>query len=599
MAAKDTSNQLKKNLFWILSGLGIILTLVTGVLTLVFVGGAVSEKATANDKELADIKAVKPKGTVGIKQMGEQDEVIAKVKRDLWEKNWLKQQSLFKWPRDPEGRLAAFEQKYQKFGEPIAEENAEFQTFKRPDVYEASYDRLADSIKPTRFKGGSWKVVLRYVADWTDKRPTAAQIWLALEDLWVQTAVLEPIKAINAAAQTFRPLDDGGNPLKRRFQSRAWEVALEVPTSGPEANKIFKVTLTNRTDRLQAFGEYGTLTLNVYLSEKSNVAPVRIRLKRAYVKAGETVEFASNALLLGIPDGTLVEKIARVELVTDSKNVPVRRIDVVELGKLDARHAGSAMKAPAGGVFAALAAEAEAAAAAMTQGGPGGMPGMPPGMPGSSSSSSEGRSPGGLGVPGVGAGGLTPDLVLNANLKRYIDTTDQVRRSPVAVVLVLDQMYLQDALAAYANSSLRFQVTQYHWKRFRDTTNSLAGPSDPNDPFGSGNPNTGGGFPGGSSDYPGSSGGFPPSSGGPRGGFGGTFPGPGGGSLSGGFSGPGGVGGSEGGYGGYGGTANAATALSDAQATSGLVELSIYGIVTLYEKFDANPAAAATAPATK
>jgi len=34
--------------------------------------------------------------------------------------------------------------------------------------------------------------------------------------------------------------------------------------------------------------------------------------------------------------------------------------------------------------------------------------------------------------------------------------------------MVVDSMYLQDVLASYSNSKLRFQVAQVHYKRFRD-----------------------------------------------------------------------------------------------------------------------------------
>ena len=581
MAKSDTTAQLKKNIFWILSGLGVFLTLLTGILTLVLVGGAVSEKAAANDKELSDIKAVQPKGTLAIKEMGEQDGVIAQAKQRLWEKNWLKQQSLFQWPKDRDGRLAKFEQKYQKFGETMTEENSEFTLFKRPDVYEAAYVTLAESIKPTQYLG-SWRSVLRYVSGWGDRRPSAAQIWLALEDLWVQTAALKPVQAVNAAGTTFTPVGPTTDPFKRAFQSRLWKVDIEVPTTGPEANKNFKVSLTNRTDRLQAFGEQSTLTLKVYLSDKANTAPVIVRLKRSYMKAGETFVFPSTTTL--IPPGTLVEKLAKVELLPDSKNVPVRRIDVVSLGKLDARHSSMALKPPTGGVFAELAAQQEAAQApAGEEGGLGG-----PTSFGSSSGDGPGGRPGLGGLGGATAGG-TPEAILNANLARYVEATEQVRRRPVAVVLVLDQIYLQDALAAYANSDLRFQVTQFHWERFRDPAETLGIPTNPNDPSG--------GLPGGySGGLPGGPGGFQPGEGGEGGGLGSSFgsgsssggrvPGFGSGMLSGGFS-PGSSG--DPGYG------SAANAISDAQATSGLVKLSVYGIVTLYEKFEAKPGAEAPA----
>jgi hypothetical protein len=204
---------------------------------------------------------------------------------------------------------------------------------------------------------------------------------------------------------------------------------------------------------------------------------------------------------------------------------------------------------------------------------------------------------GGFGAAGSRSG--PPEAVLNRYKNRYVTVTGQVRRMPVAVVLLVDQMFMQDALVAYANSPLRFQITQYHWKRFRGSISSFAqgdgGAVAPPPGLEGG---TGGEYGPGGEGLPGGEGGTPdagsggePSfllgSGGGEAGFGGE-PGPGG--LPGGESfGPFGSGGFGGGYGfGYG------TGVADGQVTSGLVELSIYGIVTLYEKYEDQPAAPTT-----
>jgi hypothetical protein len=220
------------------------------------------------------------------------------------------------------------------------------------------------------------------------------------------------------------------------------------------------------------------------------------------------------------------------------------------------------------------------------------------------------------GVAGVMAGGANvgpPSIVLDLNQKRYIDVTDQVRRMPVALVLVVDQLFLQDTLVAYANSSLRFQVTQYHWNRFRGTiTTGTEGVLTGG--FGSGRPGPGGGFPGSGAGYPGGFGGSSSETGSPGGPPGKPGRGPGSSGFgpppamgSSGFGPPSGVGGgsSEGGFG-FGGVGSMGSTTADAQASAGLVELTVYGIVTIYEKYDqavadgTAPAADATAaPAAK
>ncbi len=601
---------LKKNLFWILAGIAPLLTFIAFICMLMMVGGAVGDASAVNEKELKELKDVKPKGTEAIATMEKQKLTIDDQKKKLWEVNWLAQKALFTWPN--QGLLKVYEEKYQKFGVALPDDNSEFAEFKKKDVYEASYEQAAESVKPTQFAGGTWKAVMRFVSVWGDFKPSSDQIWLALEDLWVQRAMLEPVKTVNHDAATFQAVDDGKDPLKRKFRSRIWELDLEIPKegSGPDANKIIKAKLTNRTNRMQLLGNGKTMRLKIWLSE--NAQPIDFRIEEEFLSANQILPVNPVPRLHGIPPGTEVKKIIRVEQVLDARTVPVRRIETIQLGYRDARHAPATLKTPK----FIVAPEAVVGA----EGGTGSGPGAPPGglLGAGPSAGMEGMMAGpgrsGMGGPGgmAGMGGTAggaksgpPTAVLDGNKERYIDATDQVRRMPVGIVILVDQMYLQDALVAYANSTLRFQITQYHWKRFRGTLS--AG-------------NTDGGYPSGDEGYgpPGGSygDGGGPGSGGKGGAFGGRnegssdaggpggFGGPGSGGFappgSGGFGGFGGPG--SGGFGGMGsggfggmGSGNSST-VSEAQATSGLIELTIYGIVTLYEKYDDKPPEAVVPP---
>jgi hypothetical protein len=70
---------------------------------------------------------------------------------------------------------------------------------------------------------------------------------------------------------------------------------------------------------------------------------------------------------------------------------------------------------------------------------------------------------GGRGAPS--AASLTAVYGLDRN--RYLAATEQCRHLPVAMVLVIDQAYLTDLLTSLANSRLRFQITQVHYHRAR------------------------------------------------------------------------------------------------------------------------------------
>jgi len=147
-------------------------------------------------------------------------------------------------------------------------------------------------------------------------------------------------------------------------------------------------------------------------------------------------------------------------------------------------------------------------------------------------------------------------------------------------------------LLAFANSPLRFQITQVTWKRFRGNLGTGSA-YDGMGPGGSVLITQPGIFGGGfnrSSDpdvmYPGAR---------SRPSFPGSTPMPPFGSPPGGTA-TGGMGMGMGSYDPYSGSSGSLTSVSEAQLTSGLVELSIYGIVSLYEKY--NPATDTAADAT-
>jgi hypothetical protein len=205
------------------------------------------------------------------------------------------------------------------------------------------------------------------------------------------------------------------------------------------------------------------------------------------------------------------------------------------------------------------------------------------------------------GTAGIPFGGGTVSTVVDGNKKRYLDASAQVRRMPVGIVVVVDQTYLQDVLLAFANSPLRFQITQVAWNRYRgslgtENKGSTGSAGDggivqggkgnlsgdftrPSDPDMHGPKGPGGRPPGPLS------GSGPPmggSSAGPPGGQSGSY-GPG--SFA-----PGSVPGSFGP-----GAGGIPSTVSESQLTSGLIQLSVYGVVSLYSSPEAPPPADASA----
>jgi hypothetical protein len=650
-------NALKKHHFWILLGIVPLFTLIAVLTVSSNVGGKIEERAKAIKEATSAIDGKKnPKPVSLINEALVSLKKVEKRQGGLHKENWDAQRYLFTWPGNSK-LLQRFDQMDLKFGAPLPTDQGEFDEFRKPEVYLREFSSLlrkdavgpgtgmADKVAPTQFNNGDWRSVLRHVNDWGQSQITKDEVWLVMEDIWVQRSLLDAVRSVNAEMATFRrakrdadgnvvvdpsfneagsKLDADGKPtatpdpekLKALFRSRTWGVELKVVKEGT-AYKLVG-TLSNLTERLQLLGNNNTLALNVWFAKAPQ--PLLFQIGGEYLAGkgakklvkldGKEVEEAADAIAaVPLPSHTLAAgveptEIVRVEQVFDTRTVPVKQINALVLGKLDSRYAGQQLVAPK---FFPPDPDAAGAADAKGPGGPpGGPPGStggPPGVPmgatgppagpptGPGAGFGGGLPAGPQAVPGKPFGGGSILEIADGNKKRYLAATGEVRRMPVGLVLVVDQSFLQDVLLAFANSPLRFQITQVTWKRFSGTlvgatsSGTSAGPGG-DIAFGSGSSNVrGSGDPdavmspsmGVSKVRP-----TMPGSGAP-GGPGPVRTGPGG-------AGPGSVGpaSSAGGPNG--------SSVSEAQITAGLIELSVYGVISLYEKFETAKAPDAPTP---
>jgi len=544
----------KKHLFWILFGVVPFLVFLCVILLLTDDSVEAEEKKFADSKKVLDNE--KPKGKGLSDKLAEQQKTLETTGNQLWKANYDRQveAKVFRWPVPPTARhttvLKAFESRHTKFGEELKDEgNDELEKFAVREVYEKSYELLAEEVAPTRFGTaaaaaaalapasgatgpvvpggtGGWQSVLRYVSDWSKKpRPDSAMVWLMLEDYWIQKALLDPVRQINLAISEFHlVVRDGNKKLvpydskqpeppsdERTFVNRTWEITLKVVKDG--SNRLLKSKLRNRTDRLQLLGIGKTMRLKVWLDDPNTSQPIDYKIEGELVKGETEMDVKLVPAQHTIPANVSVSKITKVEQVLDELTVPVRLIQDVQLGVVDHKRTTSTLLAPE-----FLPADATPAIGAATTGGA--IPPLTSGDP--------------MGLPGSAAAKTgTPEQVLIGNMNRYLVRTPRIRRMSVGIVLVLDQAYMEDALVAFANSPLRFQVSQVQWSRFRDPLPVPTGAVVPGGADGDVKP-------------PMPVGGQPmPIPGGP-------------------------------------GALSAVTT----QTTAGMVELGIFGIVSLYEKFD-------------
>ncbi|MBN9119341.1 MAG: hypothetical protein J0I06_09295, partial [Planctomycetes bacterium] len=561
------NNPLQKHHFWVLFGLAPLLTL----LGVSCINSSVGGKIEQREKEIDDAnKAIggkqNPKPKALIDEASKIYEKVSNKQGDLHKVNWERQKHLYVWPTSSP-LLRRFNDSNLKFGDPLPTNEGEFDEFRKREVYIYEFSTLrkdgsggpgsgmADRVAPTQFRGG-WESVLRHVNDFGQNQLTKDQVWLIMEDVWVQRSLLDAVRSLNADMSAFRrakvekdgsvvvdpTYDDAGNKLafdregkpvydrrtgrravlptpdeeKRKavFRNRTWSVELELVREGGSQRLVG--TLTNQSERLQLMGVGNVMALNVWFSKDPAAAPMVFKIggeflpgKGAIKRDKDGKEVPANVLSVVpiddhiVPPATSAEEIVRVEQVFDIRTVPVKRIEALALGFLDSRNAGKPLVGPKSPPFAPDPVAADpAAGAGAGPGGPMGMGGLPPAPMGGIGPIDMG--PGGPGGPNAGNttkgqlwGGGPIRAVVDANKKRYLEVTDQVRRLPVGVVVVVDQSYIEDMLLAFANSPLRFQITQVAWTRFRGTLAGIgqaAGSSGPGGgiDFGAGTVNFGG-----------------------------------------------------------------------------------------------------------
>ena len=286
-------DKLKKHHFWILLGIVPLMVLIAVITISSGVGAAIDAEQAKIKKAQDDIKTkANPKTKDLLAKLDLQVKELSEKRTVLWQQNFEREigfrngkqnpaENLFKWPAGS-ALLSRFNygQDYQtnkdalKFGAPIPDPDGETSAeFKKREVYLAEYTNPAnparpgmiDRIAPTQFAGGERDRILRHVAfpptgpnGWGTGRPSSDQLWLAMEDIWVQRAMLDAVRAVNDQIGAFAkiPLLDEKNqplpeaPLERAFQSRNWRLTLKAAPRDSDKRMVLSGTLTNMTDRL-------------------------------------------------------------------------------------------------------------------------------------------------------------------------------------------------------------------------------------------------------------------------------------------------------------------------------------------------------------
>jgi hypothetical protein len=468
MAVKIDKDVLIKHHFWILTGAFFLFALIPLLVLATSVSATVSKEKTALASEEKRIRDVNnPKNDKWVEAYKKQEVQVDGKKREVWGQAWQTQKDLMTFP---ERMSATFKNPY--FGDEIEPyERDKFKAEYRSQLkdFEQIVQPVNDKgIGVVQVKGGpdNWGAFLGLDVGF-QQIPSKEDIWLAQEDLWVKRELLRVVRDANDSVARFTQVKPGkeappkidplvepvlltaesgrgkpasvpDEPNHKVFRNQIWQldVALAQNSSG---KFVLKSKLTNTTNRKQYLGE---TVFKVFVQRPGpDQQYAEIHINGEPMAAGDTLRIPDQV----VPDHVPVDHVYGVEQVFNWRSAPVKRIDALAIGHFSSRTANRKLVGPR----------------FITDANPEGN--KPAEQQRSGRLGSEGAGPG---PAGGGSSTATPSgLAIN----RYIDRNEQVRHMPVAMALVVKEENIPDVLAAFTNSKLRIEVTQFHWDHFRDS----------------------------------------------------------------------------------------------------------------------------------
>jgi len=552
-----------KHRFWFL--LGTVVPLVLIVLCVLKFG--VAPEVQAKEKDFKDAKTnvsgiTNPKNQTFLDPVAKKQTTLQSKKNKVWEQAWKGQGDVILWPLEMQRELG---DKY--FGEPIDEVERRRYARLYPSYISQVEKEFTEMIAPVEFKGG-FNSIIRTVPQWDDNRPPLLEeLYLAQEDLSVQRELLRIVKETLDTLKKFHPVEapkETAKPGEKKdaapagagkvfvFRNSNFELTLAL-----DQNEKKQLIVSGANSKIKNINpSKRTLAVDVaqFQVMQGQAGAVPFRIPAEYLLWNQEAPLRNDVNIATFNKNSPIQ----VEQVFDWQGSPIKRIDALAMGYNSHRTANYALKMRT--MKDTLQVTAGSATSTVGMKGYGGTMSPSPGGFGG------GNAPtGGTGTDAAAAEKpVEPQTPNKLDRYRYLDVRDQVRWMPIGMVLVIDQSAMQDVLAAIANSRLRIQTTQVSWNHVANVrsekieTKGVAGSEA------AGGKTKGGveeGVPGGGFRPP-----IPP-----KGGYGPPSPGAGP---------PGGFGSGE-----------MRRSIGD-QDDPNLIELSVYGIASLYERYPPKPPAA-------
>ncbi len=305
---------------------------------------------------------------------------------------------------------------------------------------------------------------VRYVSvDWPGPgTPIDKEAWIAQEDLWIQTEIYRMIREANDSVSSFTPRFKGKSDERNKvyaFQNSYFDLELML-----DKNDTLSFKIKNRLARKQSIDLKFKVLLNNAKGHKEEI----IELSGYPLMPAGSKDNGPDSrdylvkTVAKLKDGRT--GVYKVQQVLSWQTAAVKRIDLVSIGSNgqdDVSNSQRTFSVPLRPFDEKDMIAAAPAAAETTK--------PPPGR------GKFGKDRGKAGGPGnkdkdnlkvkavVGAGNVGLDKFkppLGLWSHRYVEVTEQARRIPVAVVLIVDQGHVDRVLTSFNNSKLRFLSTQ-------------------------------------------------------------------------------------------------------------------------------------------
>ena len=245
----------------------------------------------------------------------------------------------------------------------------------------------------------------------------------------------------------------------RRFASPNWVMDIRMVPGTSGAGTAVEGMVYNRSGKRRLPASF-KVTFTDGRDEFTEI--IKVPNKAGAMNAGTQRAFPKHDLKRAIANPP--KRIVRVREVLTWETVPVKRIDKILIGK------PAHVESDRTKVYKLQAYDFDKKDPTKTPKEPGATGGLDDtsagaamGGTGGAGEGSYSALAGGGGTGGSGSDETSPNHGIP--LKRYFEVTDELRRIPVALVLVVDMDRINDVLTAFANSRLQFRTTMSPWSR--------------------------------------------------------------------------------------------------------------------------------------